>query len=181
VILLDLGLPDAAGIEAVRMARAAAPHIPLVVLTGWDDDVMASQALHEGAQDYLIKGQLDIRAMLRAIRYAIERKRMEEALFLEKERAQVTLNSIVDAVICTDIFGAITFLNNTAEIMIGASLGQSIGRPLRQVFRILDAEGVETQISPQIGPEISATATAKRLATSSCFAMSAAAARLPSK
>jgi diguanylate cyclase (GGDEF)-like protein/PAS domain S-box-containing protein len=160
VILLDLGLPDAAGIEAVRMARAAAPHIPLVVLTGWDDDVMASQALHEGAQDYLIKGQLDIRAMLRAIRYAIERKRMEEALFLEKERAQVTLNSIVDAVICTDIFGAITFLNNTAEIMIGASLGQSIGRPLRQVFRILDAEGVETQISPQIGPEISAVQTA---------------------
>ena len=59
IILLDLGLPDAQGLEAVRRARAAAPRVPLVVLTGLDDESLAAQALQEGAQDYLIKGQID--------------------------------------------------------------------------------------------------------------------------
>ena len=98
IILLDLGLPDAQGLGAVRRARAAAPRIPLVVLTGLDDESLAAQALQEGAQDYLIKGQIEARGLLRALRYAVERKNMEEALFVEKERAQVTLNSIGDAV-----------------------------------------------------------------------------------
>ena len=105
IILLDLGLPDAQGLEAVRRAHAAAPRVPLVVLTGLDDESLAAQALQEGAQDYLIKGQIETRGLLRALRYAIERKIMEEALFVEKERAQVTLNSIGDAVVCTDIAG----------------------------------------------------------------------------
>src|SRR5580692_1820047 len=100
IILLDLGLPDAQGLAAIRRARIAAPDIPLVVLTGMDDEALAGQSLQEGAQDYLIKGQIDTRGLLRALRYAIERKLMEEALFAEKERAQVTLNSIGDAVIC---------------------------------------------------------------------------------
>ena len=56
VILLDLGLPDAQGLEAIRRIRAAASRAPLVVLTGHDDDTMAVRALQEGAQDYLIKG-----------------------------------------------------------------------------------------------------------------------------
>ena len=58
IILLDLGLPDAQGLEAVRRAHAVAPRVPLVVLTGLDDEVLAAQALQEGAQDYLIKGQI---------------------------------------------------------------------------------------------------------------------------
>src|ERR1700732_4513180 len=111
IILLDLGLPDAQGMGAVRRARAAAPRVPLVVLTGLDDESLAAQALQEGAQDYLLKGQIETRGLLRALRYAVERKTMEDTLFVEKERAQVTLNSIGDAVICTDIFGNITFLN----------------------------------------------------------------------
>ena len=93
LILLDLGLPDAEGVTAVRRVRTAAPRVPLVVLTGRDDESLAALALQEGAQDYLIKGQIDSRGLLRALRYAIERKTMEEALFAEKERAQVTLNS----------------------------------------------------------------------------------------
>ena len=105
IILLDLGLPDAQGLAAVRRAHAAAPRVPLVVVTGLDDESIAAQALQEGAQDYLIKGQIDTRGLLRALRYAIERKGMDEALFAEKERAQVTLNSIGDAVICTDVPG----------------------------------------------------------------------------
>jgi len=55
---------------------------------------MAVQALQEGAQDYLIKGQVEPRELLRALRYAIERKSIEETLFAEKERAQVTVDSM---------------------------------------------------------------------------------------
>ena len=127
IILLDLGLPDAQGLEAVRRAHAAAPRVPLVVLTGLDDESLAAQALQEGAQDYLIKGQIETRGLLRALRYAIERKTMEEALFAEKERAQVTLNCIGDAVVCTDISGNITFLNLVAEKMTGWSLQEASG------------------------------------------------------
>ena len=139
IILLDLGLPDASGLDAVRKAHAAAPHTPLVVLTGLDDESLAGQALQEGAQDYLIKGQIEARGLFRALRYAVERKTMEEALFVEKERAQVTLNCIGDGVVCTDIAGNITFFNLVAEAMTGWSQQEAFGRPMSDVFKILDA------------------------------------------
>ncbi|MEO6207531.1 MAG: response regulator [Candidatus Limnocylindrales bacterium] len=78
LVLLDLGLPDAQGLEAVRRARAAAPRVPLVVLTGLDDELLAVQALQEGAQDYLVKGQIEGKSLLRALRYAIERMALED-------------------------------------------------------------------------------------------------------
>jgi signal transduction histidine kinase len=80
IILLDLGLPDAQGLAAVRRARAAAPDVALVVLTGLDDDVLAAQTLQEGAQDYLTKGQIDARGLLRSLRYAVERKTTDDKL-----------------------------------------------------------------------------------------------------
>jgi DNA-binding response OmpR family regulator len=144
VIVLDLGLSDAQGLEVIRRARAAAPRTPLVVLTGLDDESMAVEALQQGAQDYLIKGQIEARGLHRSLRYAIERKVLEEALFVAKERAQVTLNSIGDAVICTDISEHITFLNRVAERMTGWSWREANGRPMTEVFRILDASSRET-------------------------------------
>src|SRR4029077_15366381 len=148
IIVLDLGLPDAKGLGAVRKAHAAAPRVPLVVLTGLDDDALGAQALQEGAQDYLIKGQIDGRGLLRALRYAIERKAMEEALFTEKERAQVTLNSIGDAVACTDILGNLTSHNLVAEKMTGWSVQKAAGLPMAEVLRILDATSRETTPNP---------------------------------
>jgi len=151
IVLLDLGLPDAQGLEAVRRAHAVAPRVPLVVLTGLDDEVLAAQALQEGAQDYLIKGQItssvgqvETRGLLRALRYAVERKNMEDALFMETERAQVTLNSIGEAVICTDVGGNVTFLNPVAEKLTGWSLQDAAGRPMADVFQILDSTSRET-------------------------------------
>jgi diguanylate cyclase (GGDEF)-like protein/PAS domain S-box-containing protein len=148
IILLDLGLPDAQGLDAVRRARAAAPHVPLVVLTGLDDESLAAQALQEGAQDYLIKGEIEARGLLRALRYAIERKAMEDALFGEKERAQVTLNCIGDAVICTNLSGNITFLNLVAEKMTGWARQEASGRPTADVLKILDTSSRETIPNP---------------------------------
>jgi len=148
IIVIDLALPDAQGLGAVRRAHAAAPRVPIIVLTGLDDESLSVKALQEGAQDYLIKGQIDACGLMRALRYAIERKSMEEALFVEKERAQVTLNCIGDAVASTDISGNITFLNLIAEKMTGWSRQEAAGRPITEVFRILDATSRETTPNP---------------------------------
>ena len=77
VILLDMGLPDGHGLETVRRAHAAAPCVPVIVLTGLDDEALAAEAMTQGAQDYLIKGQIESRALPRALRHAIERHRMQ--------------------------------------------------------------------------------------------------------
>jgi signal transduction histidine kinase/CheY-like chemotaxis protein len=78
LVLLDLSLPDVSGIETVVRMHAAAPSIPIVVLTGLADEDTALDAVKRGAQDYLVKGQVDAALLTRAIRYAIERKRAEE-------------------------------------------------------------------------------------------------------
>jgi diguanylate cyclase len=79
-VLLDLSLPDAEGLEALAQVRTVALDVPIIVLTGRTDEVLAVQAVHEGAQDYLIKGQVDARLLSRSINYAIERKRAEVEL-----------------------------------------------------------------------------------------------------
>jgi signal transduction histidine kinase len=80
VLLLDLSLPDSQGTDTVKRITAAAPHIPVVVLTGTEDESLSTEVVRCGAQDYLVKGQTDHRLLRRAIRYAIERKRVEAAL-----------------------------------------------------------------------------------------------------
>src|ERR1700681_4316978 len=77
VVLLDMGLPDGHGLDTVRRAHAAPPGVPVIVLTGLDDEALAAEAMKEGAQDYLIKGQIENRALPRALRHAIERHRMQ--------------------------------------------------------------------------------------------------------
>jgi PAS domain S-box-containing protein len=84
------------------------------------------------------QGQTEARGLLRALRYAMDRKSLEDDLFLEKERALVTLNSIGDAVACTDNNGNLTFLNRVGEKLTGWSWSEASGRPMAEVFRILD-------------------------------------------
>lgn len=79
-ILLDLTLPDGQGLTTAEVLCAAAPEVPIVVLTGLDDEAMALQAVQAGAQDYLVKGQVDGPMLTRALRYAIERHRMQQEL-----------------------------------------------------------------------------------------------------
>ncbi|MCP3102125.1 hybrid sensor histidine kinase/response regulator [Myxococcus sp. K15C18031901] len=83
-VLLDLSLPDGHGLGNIPPLLQAAPAVPLVVLTGTDDERLAVRAVHEGAQDYLVKGQVSGPLLVRALRYAIERKRVEEGLKREE-------------------------------------------------------------------------------------------------
>lgn len=75
VILLDLALPDSQGMDTIRSMASAAPDIPLVVLTGLNDEDTGLEALRNGAQDYLVKGQVDSGAVTRAMRFAMQRHR----------------------------------------------------------------------------------------------------------
>ena len=88
VILLDLGLPDSQGLETLKKTYAQVSETPIVVLTGLNDEMIGAQAVNEGAQDYLIKGQVDTNLLKRTIRYAIERKQAEE----REQRLQLQLN-----------------------------------------------------------------------------------------
>jgi signal transduction histidine kinase len=80
ILLLDLTLPDSQGIESFNSVYKQIPALPIVVLTGLDDEELAVKAVSSGAQDYIIKGQLDFNLLVRSIRYAIERKQIEEDL-----------------------------------------------------------------------------------------------------
>ncbi|MFP2960687.1 ATP-binding protein [Myxococcus sp. 1LA] len=90
-VLLDLSLPDGHGVANIPRLLNAAPSVPLVVLTGTDDEQLAVQAVHEGAQDYLVKGQVTGALLVRALRYAIERKRVEEGLKREEAARQTAV------------------------------------------------------------------------------------------
>jgi signal transduction histidine kinase len=88
LVLLDLSLPDASGLATVRRVEGADPSIPIVVLSGQDNETLALEAVQAGAQDYLVKGESNGETIARAIRYAIERKRGEKLLFEAKEKAE---------------------------------------------------------------------------------------------
>jgi diguanylate cyclase (GGDEF)-like protein len=173
IILLDLRLPDAHGLGAVRWARTAAPRVPLVVVTGMDDESLAAEALLEGAQDYLIKGQLDSPGLMRAMRYAIERKAIGEALLEEQARAshasqhdsltglpnRMLLNDrITQAVARAPRLGkqvAVLFLDLDGFKHINDSLGHPIGDKLLQsvATRLMECVGVTDTVSRQGGDE----------------------------
>jgi signal transduction histidine kinase len=90
IVLLDMGLPDGHGIEILRRARAADPAVVMIVLTGLEDEELAAEAMKEGAQDYLIKGQIENRALPRALRHAMERQRMQaEADLMRKNEVRL--------------------------------------------------------------------------------------------
>jgi two-component system, cell cycle sensor histidine kinase and response regulator CckA len=93
VILLDLLLPDSEGLETFIKVHHQAPTIPIIVLTGFDDDTLATRAMQAGAQDYLVKGQVNGDLLVRSMRYAIERQRTEEALRQSEERFRVALKN----------------------------------------------------------------------------------------
>jgi diguanylate cyclase (GGDEF)-like protein/PAS domain S-box-containing protein len=147
-ILVDLLLPDLAGLGIVDRLFAVAPHIPIVVLCSLEDEVLAKAAIQRGAQDFLLKEHLNGYLLPKTLAAVIERAAITESLFAEKERAQVTLNSIGDAVISTDVEGRVTYLNLVAERLTGWQLHEALGHPLEEVFRIIDAQTRTTIPNP---------------------------------
>jgi diguanylate cyclase (GGDEF)-like protein/PAS domain S-box-containing protein len=147
-IVVDLFLPDSQGIETFDKLFRVSPHIPILVWSRLRDEDAARLALQRGAQDYLLAERLDDYSLSKALTSMLERSTYADALFLERERAQVTLNSIGDAVISTDVAGNITYLNPIAESMTGWSPQEACGQPLQEVLRIIDGDSREPAMNP---------------------------------
>jgi diguanylate cyclase (GGDEF)-like protein/PAS domain S-box-containing protein len=147
-VFVDLVLPDSQGLDTLDELLLVAPQVPIVLLCGVDDEDIALRGLQRGARDYLLKACLDSYSCSRALRNMIERKIMEDALFTEKERAQVTLDSIGDAVISTDTNSRITYLNLVAETMTGWNREDAIGRTMAEVFHVVDGKTREDSRNP---------------------------------
>ena len=129
VMLLDLSLPDGDGIGTVQQAQEGAPDLPIIVLTGLDDEELARQALRDGAQDYLVKGRSDGHLLARAVRYAIERKAGEEALRHANETLRAVIQTSPVAIYTLDLDGKIRTWNAAAERIFGWSEAEVLGRP----------------------------------------------------
>jgi PAS domain S-box-containing protein len=120
LILLDLGLPDSQGLETYHKLREATSHIPVIILTGNDDQAMAIFAVRDGAQDYLVKGQFGGSSQLmRSVRYAVERKRAEEALRKSEEYFRAITENASDIILVVDKKGAITYASPSVEHILG--------------------------------------------------------------
>lgn len=119
-MLLDLSLPDAFGLPTVREVHASSPTIPIVVLSGVSDQSLALQAVRQGAQDYLVKGQGHPELLARAIRYAIERKRFEEHLTYLAQYDHLT--GLVNRILFRDRLVQATARSKRMQQMIGLML-----------------------------------------------------------
>jgi diguanylate cyclase (GGDEF)-like protein/PAS domain S-box-containing protein len=137
-VVLDLSLPDSRGIETLDRLLQAAPGMPILILSETDTEEMARQAVQRGAQDYLVKNQADGYRLRLAVRTMMDR-RASAAMLLENEAAHVTLDSMGEAVLRTDIHAKVTYLNRTAEKMTGWTREQALGRPIADVLRLIDA------------------------------------------
>jgi len=141
VVLLDLGLPDSQGIETVQKVKSGHPCVPIIVLTGVEDDEVAVSMLHLDVQDYLPKGTLDGNLLVRSIRYAIERQRSVEALRNSEARFRRLSESGIIGISSFDVKGKIVDANDKFLDMIGARREDLEEGRVRRWGRLVTPEG----------------------------------------
>jgi diguanylate cyclase (GGDEF)-like protein/PAS domain S-box-containing protein len=147
-VLADLFLTDSEGIETFERLFQAAGPIPILILVEAKNADIARQAVKLGAQDFILNERVDNYWLPKAVQSMVERAANLDALFEEKERAEVTLNSIGDAVMSTDRRGRVTFMNSVAEHLTGWAREKAAGQPAEKVFHIVDATTRETVVNP---------------------------------
>jgi diguanylate cyclase (GGDEF)-like protein/PAS domain S-box-containing protein len=140
MILVDLTLPDSQGIPTFEKLFAAVPRIPIMILSADVEEEDAIKSVELGAQGYLSKGYFGSSLTPQALRNVIQRKSVEERNDKEQVRAEIALNSISDAVICTDVKGNIDYLNDAAETLTGWSKSEAFGQPVNSVFRLINGK-----------------------------------------
>jgi PAS domain S-box-containing protein len=131
VVLADLGLPDSTGLDTLEALRQHAVGLPIVVMTGHDDESTAVRAVAAGAQDYLIKGSTDAGTLARSLRYAVERGRAQAAIgAISEAHLRNILEGALDAVVSMNHDGRIIQWNRSAEEIFGWQRAEALGRPL---------------------------------------------------
>jgi PAS domain S-box-containing protein len=138
VVLLDLSLPDSSGLETFSKVQSGYPLVPTIPLTGLDDELLAVRAVRAGAQDYLIKGEVDTNLLTSAIRYAIERKKVEEALRQSEKRYRTLFQSTGTATVVVQSDSTISLANAEFEKLSGYSKEELEGKIKWQHFVVED-------------------------------------------
>jgi len=134
VIILDLGLPDSEGVEVVTKLHAICSQVPIIVMTGIDDEKVAMEAVRRGAQEYLLKGQVETKFLGRIIRYSIERKRIEEDLKRNKHEQQVIFDSVPAMIWYKDKENRFIRANKAAAASIGLSVEEVEGKSAYDLY-----------------------------------------------
>jgi PAS domain S-box-containing protein len=141
LVLLDLSLPDSPMAETFKRAHSAAPQVPIIVMSGLDDEKHAIETVQEGAQDYLVKAFVDTRLLVHAMRYAIERKRAEEALAHERDLLHTLMDNLPDRIYFKDDQSRFTRISKavTEQFKIGHPR-EAMGKTDRDFFSAEHAE-----------------------------------------
>ncbi|CAN5715719.1 hypothetical protein BH10CHL1_BH10CHL1_37970 [soil metagenome] len=149
-LLINCQLPDTNGLTLLQtVVQQAAPHIyPVVMLTDASNTEVAVQAMQQGAHDFLSKAAPLTKQIQRAVNNAIEKVALLHQLAEQREWSRLTLASINDGVITTDVAGGITYMNPIAEVLTGWSATEAQGKPLEQVFRLFDETTRQTVATP---------------------------------
>jgi len=133
-VIVDIEMPNGRGVAAFEKLRAAAPHLPILILSGVDNENVAKQAVDRGAQDYLLKSNFDHFRLRRAVHLMIERHATEERAYFQQRCAEITLACTADAVIISDSAELVTHLNGPAELLTGWSEAEARGHSLNEIL-----------------------------------------------
>ncbi|RZA34511.1 MAG: EAL domain-containing protein [Lysobacteraceae bacterium] len=147
-ILLEMMLPDSCGLSSFDRVHEAARHTPIMSLCGPEEEASGREAVQRGAQGWLSRGYFDNSLVPQSLRNVIERMKVEQGLYLAQVRAQITLNSIGDAVVSVDMHGRVDYLNVAAELMTGWTRDDAGGRPVAEVLVIVEGGTGTPLINP---------------------------------
>ena len=147
LIIVDLSLPDSNGINTFKQLFSAFPKTPILILSAKEDEACAMEAVRLGAQGYLSKGCFVNTPIPKAFGNIIGQKNAEKQHQKEQVRAEIILNSIGDAIICTDINGGVNYLNIAAEGLTGWSKVHAYGHQIEKVFKTINGTTRQAEIN----------------------------------
>jgi len=147
-ILANLSLADSQDVDVFAALSAAAPRTPIMMLCIADDEAVAMAAVERGSLGYFLKEHFASHLVSQSLRNIIQGHQVEETVFNEKERAEITLNSISDAVIGTDLSANVAYLNRAAETMTGWQRAEASGQPIGKIMQIIDGKTRRSMRNP---------------------------------
>lgn len=158
-VLLDLSLPDSKGLQTIGPVYNQVPHVPIVVLTGLDDEEIGIKAVQEGAQDYLVKGQFFANTLMRAIHYSIERHRLRLTLQASEGRCRDLFENASDAIVSFTTEGIVTEVNRGLEALLGWTRQELVGHHYSQILTPDAAAQMEERVNQLLCGECPPTYT----------------------
>ena len=150
LLLLDLTLPDSRGLETLRKVHPFELKVPVVVLTGLEDEETAQKSLESGAQDYLVKGKITADSLERSIRYSMGRRSAEEALRVSEEQYRLLVESASEVILTTDLDLIVTYASPSVERQTGFTAEEVVGRDSREFITAESLDVIAGELADQL-------------------------------